>query len=227
MKKKKGTGIKLWGVLTPLFAILTVAAIISTNYAKSASQAINIFLKVDTYKVEGGGEPMNYFETGFSSAEELEAHDKEVAEQLTGEGMAPLEYQEVRGMEGVKEASYELPGKTVRVCVASGLHNVKRVLDGIRDGSLQYDFVEFMACPGGCINGGGQPIQHANVRNFTDIKALRAAALYRQDEGMTYRRSHENPVVQKVYADFLGEPGSHKAHALLHCSYIKQKRYRV
>ncbi|UQT48804.1 [FeFe] hydrogenase, group A [Flavonifractor plautii] len=128
---------------------------------------------------------------------------------------------------GVKEASYELPGKTVRVCVASGLHNVKRVLDGIRDGSLQYDFVEFMACPGGCINGGGQPIQHANVRNFTDIKALRAAALYRQDEGMTYRRSHENPVVQKVYADFLGEPGSHKAHALLHCSYIKQKRYRV
>ena len=106
-------------------------------------------------------------------------------------------------------------------------NNVKRVLDGIRDGSLQYDFVEFMACPGGCINGGGQPIQHANVRNFTDIKALRAAALYRQDEGMTYRRSHENPVVQKVYADFLGEPGSHKAHALLHCSYIKQKRYRV
>ena len=110
---------------------------------------------------------------------------------------------------------------------ASGLHNVKRVLDGIRDGSLQYDFVEFMACPGGCINGGGQPIQHANVRNFTDIKALRAAALYKQDEGMTYRRSHENPVVQKVYADFLGEPGGHKAHALLHCSYIKQKRYRV
>ena len=157
----------------------------------------------------------------------MEAALRTVVEQLTGAGMAPLEYQEVRGMEGVKEASYELPGKTVRVCVASGLHNVKRVLDGIRDGSLQYDFVEFMACPGGCINGGGQPIQHANVRNFTDIKALRAAALYKQDEGMTYRRSHENPVVQKVYADFLGEPGGHKAHALLHCSYIKQKRYRV
>lgn len=81
-----------------------------------------------------------------------------MVEQLTGAGMAPLEYKEIRGMEGVKEASYELPGKTVRVCVASGLHNVKRVLDGIRDGSLQYDFVEFMACPGGCINGGGQPI---------------------------------------------------------------------
>ena len=181
---------------------------------------------------DGAFDPMLGVSTGAAaifgaSGGVMEAALRTVVEQLTGEGMAPLEYKEVRGMEGVKEASYELPGKTVRVCVASGLHNVKRVLDGIRDGSLQYDFVEFMACPGGCINGGGQPIQHANVRNFTDIKALRAAALYRQDEGMTYRRSHENPVVQKVYADFLGEPGSHKAHALLHCSYIKQKRYRV
>ena len=181
---------------------------------------------------DGAFDPMLGVSTGAAaifgaSGGVMEAALRTVVEQLTGAGMAPLEYQEVRGMEGGKEASYELPGKTVRICVASGLHNVKRVLDGIRDGSLQYDFVEFMACPGGCINGGGQPIQHANVRNFTDIKALRAAALYRQDEGMTYRRSHENPVVQKVYADFLGEPGSHKAHALLHCSYIKQKRYRV
>ena len=157
----------------------------------------------------------------------MEAALRTVVEELTGKGMAPLEYHEVRGMEGVKEASYELPGRTVRVCVASGLHTVKLVLDGIRDGSLHYDFVEFMACPGGCINGGGQPIQHADVRNFTDIKALRAAALYKQDEGMEYRRSHDNPVVQTIYHDYLGEPGSHKAHALLHCGYIKQKRYRV
>ena len=157
----------------------------------------------------------------------MEAALRTVVEELTGNGMAPLEYHEVRGMEGVKEASYELPGRTVRVCVASGLHNVKLVLDGIRDGSLHYDFVEFMACPGGCINGGGQPIQHADVRNFTDIKALRAAALYRQDEEMVYRRSHDNPVVQTVYHNYLGEPGSPMAHALLHCSYIKQKRYRL
>ena len=157
----------------------------------------------------------------------MEAALRTVVEQLTDGGMAPLEYKEVRGMEGVKEASYELPGRTVRVCVASGLHNVKLVLDGIRDGSMQYDFVEFMACPGGCINGGGQPIQHADVRNFTDIKALRAAALYKQDEDMEYRRSHKNPVVQTVYHAYLGEPGGHKAHELLHCTYIKQKRYRV
>ena len=157
----------------------------------------------------------------------MEAALRTVVEQLTGEGMAPLEYHEVRGMKGVKEATYTLPNRTVRVCVASGLHNVKLVLDGIRDGSMQYDFVEFMACPGGCINGGGQPLQHADVRNFTDLKALRAAALYKQDEDMEYRRSHDNPVVQTVYRTYLGEPGGPRAHALLHCSYIKQKRYRI
>ena len=157
----------------------------------------------------------------------MEAALRTVVEELTGDAMSPLEYKEVRGMQGVKEAAYELPGRTVRVCVASGLHNVKQVIDGIRDGSLHYDFVEFMACPGGCINGGGQPIQHADVRNFTDIKSLRAAALYRQDEQMEYRRSHKNPVVQTVYNTYLGEPGSHKAHELLHCVYVRQKRYRV
>ena len=157
----------------------------------------------------------------------MEAALRTVVEQLTGDPMAPLEFTEVRGMQGVKEASYPLPGRTVRVCVASGLHNVKLVLDGVRDGSLHYDFIEFMACPGGCINGGGQPIQHADVRNFTDIKALRAAALYRQDEDMEYRRSHENPVVQTLYQVYLDGPGSHKAHSLLHCSYLKQKRYRL
>ena len=157
----------------------------------------------------------------------MEAALRTVVEELTGDGMAPLEYHEVRGMEGVKEASYELPDRTVRVCVASGLHNVKLVLDGIRDGSLHYDFVEFMACPGGCINGGGQPIQHADVRNWTDVRSLRAKALYTQDEGMTYRRSHENPIVQQVYKEYLGEPGGHRAHELLHTTYVPQKRYRT
>ena len=113
------------------------------------------------------------------------------------------------------------------MCAASGLSNIKKVLDGIKDGSLQYDFVEFMACPGGCINGGGQPIQHADVRNWTDVRSLRAGALYTQDEGMTYRRSHENPIVQQVYKEYLGEPGGHRAHELLHTVYIPQKRYRT
>ena len=97
----------------------------------------------------------------------------------------------------------------------------------MRNGKLHFDFIEIMACPGGCVNGGGQPIQHADVRNFVDLKALRAAALYKQDEEMPYRRSHENPIVQTVYKEYLGEPGGHKAHDLLHCTYIKQQKYRT
>ena len=157
----------------------------------------------------------------------MEAALRTVVETVTGGAMAPLEFTQVRGMEGIKQAVYELPGRTVRVCVASGLHNAKQVLDGVRAGTLHYDFIEFMACPGGCINGGGQPIQHADVRNWVDIRALRAAALYRQDEEMPLRRSHENPMVQAVYREYLGEPGGHKAHEILHCSYIPQQKYRV
>ncbi len=157
----------------------------------------------------------------------MEAALRTVVETVTGGAMTPLEFTEVRGTDGIKEATYELPGKTVRVCVASGLNNAKKVLDGVKDGSLQYDFIEFMACPGGCVNGGGQPLQPADVRSFTDIPKLRAAALYKQDAGMEYRRSHENPYVQQVYKEYLGKPGSHKAHELLHCTYVPTKRYRV
>ncbi|MGI5929369.1 NADH-dependent [FeFe] hydrogenase, group A6 [Pseudoflavonifractor sp.] len=157
----------------------------------------------------------------------MEAALRTVVEVVTKGEMKPLEFTEVRGMTGIKEASYDLPGKTVRVCVTSGLANAKKVLDGVKSGEMQYDFIEIMACPGGCINGGGQPIQHADVRNWTDVRSLRAKALYTQDEGMTYRRSHENPIVQQVYKEYLGEPGGHRAHELLHTTYIPQKRYRT
>ena len=157
----------------------------------------------------------------------MEAALRTVVEIVTKGEMKPLEFTEVRGMTGIKEASYDLPGKTVRVCVTSGLANAKKVLDGVKSGEMQYDFIEIMACPGGCINGGGQPIQHADVRNWTDVRSLRAKALYTQDAGMTYRRSHENPIVQQVYKEYLGEPGGHRAHELLHTTYIPQKRYRT
>ncbi len=158
----------------------------------------------------------------------MEAALRTVVETVTGGEMAPLDFHEVRGLEGIKEASYELPGKTVKVCVASGLANAKKVLDGVENGTLDYDFIEIMGCPGGCINGGGQPIQHSDVRNWVDIRAARAKALYDQDKGMTFRKSHENPMVQKVYQEYLGEPGGHKAHELLHCTYRpSEKKYRV
>jgi len=181
---------------------------------------------------EGEFDPMLGVSTGASvifgaTGGVMEAALRTVVETVTNGEMAPLEFTEVRGMEGVKEATYELPGKTVRVCAASGLANVKKVIDGVKDGSLNYDFIEFMACPGGCVNGGGQPLHNAETRSFTDIKSLRAGALYKQDADMPMRKSHESPVVKAVYEEYLGEPGSHKAHDLLHCEYIAQKRYRV
>ena len=157
----------------------------------------------------------------------MEAALRTVVEKVTGKEMSNLEYHEVRGTQGIKEASYELPGKTVRVCVASGLANAKKVLDGMKSGELQYDFIEFMACPGGCVNGGGQPLHSSDVRSFTDLRTLRARALYKQDQSMEFRKSHESPVVKELYETYLGEPGSHKAHELLHCTYVPQKRYRT
>ena len=157
----------------------------------------------------------------------MEAALRTVVETVTGADSAPVEFHEVRGREGIKEATYELPGKTVRVCVASGLTNAKRVLDMVKSGEKQYDFIEFMACPGGCVNGGGQPQQPAEVRNFTDLVALRSAALYADDAAKTFRKSHQNPELQTIYKEYLGEPGGHKAHEILHCTYIPQKRYRT
>ena len=181
---------------------------------------------------DGTFDPMLGLSTGASvifgaTGGVMEAALRTVVAKVTDSEMGPLEFHEVRGIQGIKEATYELPGKTVRVCVASGLSNAKTVLDGIRAGELHYDFIEFMACPGGCINGGGQPLHPSSVRSFTDLRTLRARGVYKQDEGMELRKSHENPVVKEVYSTYLGAPGSHKAHELLHCEYVPQKRYRT
>ncbi len=157
----------------------------------------------------------------------MEAALRTVVETLTGKDSAPVEFQEVRGLEGIKEASYDVAGKTVKVCVASGLANAKKVLDMVKSGEKKYDFIEFMACPGGCVNGGGQPQQPAEVRNFTDLVALRSAALYADDQAKTFRKSHQNPELIAAYKDYLGDVGGHKAHDILHCTYIPQKRYRT
>jgi len=181
---------------------------------------------------DGEFDPMLGISTGAAtifgaSGGVMEAALRTVSEKLVGKEAAPVEFHEVRGMEGVKEASYELDGRTVHVCAASGLTNIHKVLEGIKAGELHYDFIEFMACPGGCVNGGGQPLHPADVRSFTDLPGLRAKALYDQDKKTLLRKSHENPVVQEVYATYLGEPGGHKAHELLHCTYVPTKRYRT
>ena len=127
--------------------------------------------------------------------------------------------------EGIPDAVYKIAGMDVKVAVVSGLNNANEVLTKVKNGEADYHFIEIMCCPGGCVNGGGQPIQPSSVRNFTDLRALRAQALYTQDENMPLRKSHENPLIKKAYEEFLGEPGSHKAHELLHTTYVARSRY--
>ena len=153
----------------------------------------------------------------------MEAALRTVYEIVTGKTLDPPDFNEVRGIEAIKEAEYDLNGTKVRVAVTSGLANAAKLLDRVRSGEADYHFIEIMACPGGCVNGGGQPHQPGDVRNFTDLRAVRAKALYSEDAAMTLRKSHENPVVKEIYDTYLEKPGSHKAHHLLHTSYVERE----
>lgn len=155
----------------------------------------------------------------------MEAALRTAVETLGGQELKKVEFEDVRGTDGIKKAQYEVAGMTVKVAVASGLSNAKKVLEMVKNGEEEFHFIEFMACPGGCVNGGGQPIQPASVRNFTDLKALRAKALYSNDEKKQLRKSHENPVLKKIYEEYLGEVGGHKAHEILHTHYTQRKKY--
>lgn len=159
----------------------------------------------------------------------MEAALRTVVELVSGKPLdeSSINFTDVRGMEGVKEATYELPGKTVRVCVTSGTANAAKVLEAVKSGEKEYDFIEVMCCPGGCINGGGQPIQPADVQGFTDLKGLRAKALYKQDEAMPMRKSHENPLIKELYDTYLGEWGGEKAHHILHTHYTARPKYQL
>lgn len=155
----------------------------------------------------------------------MEAALRTAADTLTGQSLDSIEYNEVRGTDGIKEATYNVAGIDVKVAVASGLTNAAKVLDRVKNGEADYHFIEIMCCPGGCVNGGGQPIQPGSVRNFTDLKAERAKALYEEDKNLPLRKSHESPIIKKLYDEFLEKPGSHKAHEILHTSYVKREKY--
>lgn len=156
----------------------------------------------------------------------MEAALRTAVEKLSGEELKSLDFTEVRGTDGIKEASYTVNGMEVKVCVVSGLANANTIMEKVKNGTADYHFIEIMGCPGGCVNGGGQPIQHAVVRNFVDLRARRAAALYEADKDMSLRKSHESEAVKRLYAEFLGEPGSHKAHEVLHTSYVARPKYK-
>ncbi len=152
----------------------------------------------------------------------MEAALRTAAEVIEGKPLEKLEFNEVRGIEGVKTATYKLGEITLNVAVASGTANARKVLDAVKAGELDVQFIEIMACPGGCVNGGGQPIQPAVVKMTTDLRKVRAAVLYNDDAASEVRKSHENLAVKKLYDEYFGEPNSHKAHEVLHTHYIKR-----
>lgn len=155
----------------------------------------------------------------------MEAALRTANDVLTGKDNENIEFNEVRGTQGIKEATYNIAGNEIRVAAVSGLANARKLLEEVRAGKRDYHFIEVMACPGGCVNGGGQPTQPASVRSFVNLAAKRAEAIYAEDRSMKVRKSHQNPAVQEVYKDFFGEPGSHKAHEILHTKYVAREKF--
>ncbi len=155
----------------------------------------------------------------------MEAALRTVSEILSGQEFEEVEYTVVRGTEGIKEATVKFGDVTIRAAVAHGLGNARKLLDSIRSGEKQFEFVEIMACPGGCVTGGGQPIRSAKELLDVDLKTERAKALYQEDQSLPLRKSHKNPMITKLYEDYFEKPGSHKAHKYLHTHYTKRDNY--
>lgn len=155
----------------------------------------------------------------------MEAALRTVAEKLSGKELDAIDFEQVRGTDGIKEAVVPIGDLKVRVAVAHGLGNARALLNSIRSGEAEYDFIEIMACPGGCVTGGGQPIVPSRVQMGINLKQERAKALYTEDANSPIRQSHKNPDMIRLYEEFLGEPGGHKAHELLHTHYHARPKF--
>lgn len=154
----------------------------------------------------------------------MEAAIRTVADVLTGEDLEKFEYDAVRGIQDIKEATVNLGGLDVNVAVVHGTENAGRLLEMVRNGEKDYHFIEVMGCPGGCVNGGGQPQQPQKIRDIVDLRVERAKALYEEDAILSVRKSHKNEEINKLYAEYLGKPNSHKAHDLLHTHYTAREK---
>ena len=154
----------------------------------------------------------------------MEAALRTAADVLEGRSVENVEYKALRGIEGIKEAEVTLGGVNLKVAIANSTGAAKELITRIKNGDASYAFVEVMACPGGCVNGGGQPIVSASKRMDVDPRVARAAGLYAEDEAKTIRKSHENPDIKKIYDEYLGNPGSEKAHHLLHTHYTNRAK---
>ena len=157
----------------------------------------------------------------------MEAALRTAQDALTGKDLEKIDFEQVRGGDGIKKATINIAGKEIKIAAVSGLKNAQEILEEIKSGKSEYQFIEIMACPGGCVMGGAQPIKSSKERSEKDIRKLRADSLYTIDEKSTIRKSHENPIVRKIYKDYLEKPGSHKAHELLHTKYEKREKYNI
>ena len=155
----------------------------------------------------------------------MEAALRTVYEKVTGKELKDVNFEAVRGFEGIKEAEIDLDGTKINVAIVHGTGNAEKLLNAIKAGEKNYTFIEIMCCPGGCVTGGGQPIVNAKTQMSVNVKALRAKVLYDEDASKAKRKSHENAEVLKVYEEFLGEPNSHKAHELLHTTYSAKPKF--
>ena len=156
----------------------------------------------------------------------MEAALRTAYEVITGKTLEDVNFTAVRGMDGIKEASVKIGDLDVNVAVASSTGKASELLEMVKKGEKNYTFIEIMGCPGGCVNGGGQPIVSSQIRNWTDIRPLRAKALYDEDASKKLRKSHENPEIKQIYEEYLGKPNGHKSHELLHTTYEKREMYR-
>ena len=156
----------------------------------------------------------------------MEAALRTAYEAITGKTLEDVNFTAVRGMDGIKEASVKIGDLDVNVAVASSTGKASELLEMVKKGEKNYTFIEIMGCPGGCVNGGGQPIVSSQIRNWTDIRPLRAKALYDEDASKKLRKSHENPEIKQIYEEYLGKPNGHKSHELLHTTYEKRELYQ-
>ena len=157
----------------------------------------------------------------------MEAALRTAQDILTGKDLPKIDFEQVRGGKGIKRATINIAGTNINVVAASGLSNARKIMEEIKSGKSNYQFVEIMACPGGCIMGGGQPIKNSKIRAEVDVRKLRADSLYSIDEKSTIRKSHENPILKKIYEEYLEKPGSYRAEKLLHTKYTKREKYNM
>lgn len=150
----------------------------------------------------------------------IEAAVRTAYEWMTGKTLEQVEFQQLRGLDGVRTASVEIGDKTLNIGIAHGLGHARELLEGVRDGKYQLHAIEIMACPGGCIGGGGQPYHHGDM----EILRKRQEAIYAEDRNKVLRKSHENPMIKKIYKEYLGEPYGETAHDLLHTTYVAKER---